>query len=136
MHYRALVVEGQPPEAARPALDVLERAGRVLFYVPLAESEAWIEALDRLAPPDVRVSPAVPGLRVRHVVKAGVHVYLFFNERREDLSTMVELGAQGAWRGLDPVSGEEHAWEEPGVLRLAGHAVQVLCVRPPHVEGA
>jgi hypothetical protein len=136
MHYRVLVVEGQPPEAARPAMNVLAQAGRVLHFDPSSESTAWLEALDRLAPADIRVSPAVPGLRVRHVVKEGVHCYLFFNEGREALATRLELGVQGVWRQLDPVSGEEHAWDEPGVLRLAGHAIQLLRVRPPGMEGA
>lgn len=129
MHYRALVVEGEPLEKAQSALDVLERAGRLLRYDPREEDAAWIEALDRRAPPDVRASPAVHELRVRHVAKRGADYYLFFNEGCEAIAVNIELDVQGSWRRLDPVSGKENAWQEPGTLRLAGQTVKVLRVQ-------
>lgn len=134
MHYRALVIDGDPPRAALPALDVLARAGRVLDYDPQVEGAAWIGQLDRAAPPDLRVFSPVPGLRVRHVYKAGADYYLFFNEGQESLTTGLELGVQGTWSRLDPVSGQVHPWAEPGLLSLAGHAIQVLRVQRPSAE--
>lgn len=47
------------------------------------------------------------------------------------------MSVLGEWRDphLDPVSGEERAWAKPGVLGLDGHAIKVLCIWQPGVEG-
>jgi hypothetical protein len=133
MHYRALIVEDEPPERARPALDMLERAGRLARWDPLMDPAQWIGGIDRLVPPDVSVSPPSPGLRVRHVVKGGVHCYMLFNEGGDDLEIGLGLSVSGERVTLDPLTGARRQWDSDGRLRLERHQCQVLMVHP---EGA
>jgi hypothetical protein len=130
MTYRALIVEGEVPERAKPALDALERAGRLLRWDPGAEPGRWLADLERLAPVDVRVSPHAPGLRVRHVFKEGLHYWILFNEARGDLQIKLDLAVLGPGALLDPQTGEQEPWGRGDEVRLQGHACRVLLIDP------
>jgi hypothetical protein len=130
MYYQALIVEDEPPARAQPALDVLERAGRLLRWVGLGGAAQGIVAIDRLVAPDVRVSPPAPGLRMRHVVKAGAHYYVFFNEAGGDLEVNLDLSVTGPYEILDPFGGENQRWSPGDPLRVDRHQCRVLRVRP------
>ncbi len=128
MHYRALILEDDPPQKAQPAIDTLAKVGRIIRWnekITGAELVAWI---DRLIPPDIQVSLASPNLRVRHVRKSGVDYYLLFNERAADLEFQLDLSVPGRRTLLDPLSGDQKAVAGDGPIQLAGHALQVLAV--------
>lgn len=128
MHYRALVLEEEPPVKAGPAIDMLAKAGRIIRWSESMPAGEFISAIDKLIPPDVQVAPASANLRVRHVRKAGVDYYLLFNEGAGDLECGLTLSAKGPRILLDPFSGrgEPAAGDVP--LRLAGHAMRVLAL--------
>ncbi len=102
MHYSAVVLaHNADPQAVR-ALEILDRAGRLIRY----DEATLITRLDALAPPDVVVEPACPALRVRHQIKDGQHIYLLFNEEVAPVTVAVHLGAAGRPVRFDAVTGE------------------------------
>jgi hypothetical protein len=132
MHYRALILEEDPPEKARSAIDVLAKAGRVIRWNKETADLQLIEAIDKLVSPDVRVRPDTPDLRVRHVQKGGTDYYLLFNEGGGDLEVRLNVSANGGWAILDPTTGRQEAVPADRPLRLSKHAMQVLAVNPSY----
>jgi hypothetical protein len=126
MHYRALVLEEDPPAQARPALDVLTEAGRVIRWSPALEEAQFLAQVDKLVAPDIQVAPKAPDLRVRHVQKGERDYYLLFNEGAGTLEFKLELSAQGDRLLLDPFRGPGQALPDDGPIRLPGHTLSVL----------
>jgi len=128
MHYRALILEEDPPERAKSAIEVLEKAGRILRRNEKMADSQLIEAIDKLVVPDVQVSPGTLDVRVRHVQKGGTDYYLLFNEGSENLELRLKLSAKGGWMLLDATTGRREAVSSDGPVRLSRHALQVLAV--------
>ncbi|MCU0913856.1 MAG: hypothetical protein MUC88_04730 [Planctomycetes bacterium] len=130
MHYRALILEELPPQKAQLAVQTLAKAGRVIrWHEKMAEAEL-IQQVDKLIAPDVRVEPAAPDLRVRHVRKGGTDYYLLFNEGASALEIRLDLWARGRRVLLHPVGGQAESVPADGPLHLAGHSLDVLAVEP------
>jgi hypothetical protein len=106
----------------------LAEAGRIIRWNEKTSDADFVGQIDRLAPPDVRVAPAAPDLRVRHVRKSGVDYYLLFNEGAGELEIRLDLSAKGPRILLDPLSGEQSPSASDNPIRLAGHAMRVLAV--------
>jgi hypothetical protein len=128
MHYHALIVEEEPDARARPALEVLERAGRVIRYTEGLADVDLIAQIDRLAPPDIRVAQDVPGLRVRHVIKEGCHCFMLFNETIAPAEMTVELPVEGPATLYDPWTGKSSGMTPDRRLALQGHSFQAILV--------
>ncbi len=128
MCYRALILEADPPAQARPAIDTLARAGRIIRWTESSDSASLVAQIDKLISPDVQASPASSNLRVRHVRKANVDYYLLFNEAAVDLECRLTLSVKGKWLLLDPMSGLGEVVSSDNPVRLAGHAMQVLVI--------
>jgi len=128
MHYRALILEEDPPQKARSAADTLAKAGRIVRWHEKMSDAEFVGQIDRLAPPDVRVAPAAPDLRVRHVRKNAVDYYLLFNEGAGELEIRLDLSAKGERILLDPLSGGQSPLASGSPIRLAGHTMQVLAI--------
>ena len=128
MHYRALVLEEDPPAKAEVAIKALEDAGRVIRWDASMDDAAFVARIDSLIEPDVQVTPASPALRVRHVRRGGMDYYLLFNENAGDLECRLTVSAKGRRVLLDPISGQRRAMADDGRLELRGHAIQVLAV--------
>ncbi|MBP7051775.1 MAG: hypothetical protein KBE65_12240 [Phycisphaerae bacterium] len=128
MHYRALILEEEPPAKAKPAVDALAQAGRVIRWTESMDAATLVAQVDKLISPDVQVLPASPNLRVRHMRKTGTDYYLFFNEASADLECRLTLSAKGRWVVLDPMTGRGEALSSDDPVRLAGHAMWVLAV--------
>jgi hypothetical protein len=132
LHYQALIVEVEADKQADPALEILEQAGRVIRYDPNMSAPDLITWLDTRIPADIRISPETPGLRVRHVIKAGWHYFMLFNETHDPVEITIELPLSGAalvydvWHGTSV----EHIADKP--LALAGHEFQVVMVPVGH----
>ena len=114
--YRVLIVEGTPDPRTRPALKLLEWAGRLIrFSSDMTEAEL-IKRLDESVPRDIRIAPSAPGLRVRHVVKDGRHGFMLFNETRPAAEIRIELPVGGPASVFDP-------WERYTPVKSQGHGV-------------
>jgi len=135
MHYQAVIVDGlsELPSQARPALEILCDAGRVIAWQqsalslsvqPVQSVDALIKAIDRLVPPDLTATPPAPDLRYRHVVKEGVHFYILTNEGVTPLQTTLTISVQGQKTWFDPFTlAETEACDldltlEPYTLRI------------------
>ena len=126
MCYRALVLDDVrriSPQAV-PILERLRRAGRLIEVA----NDAVVAAIDRLVPVDLRVEPAQPNLRCRHVAKDGADYYLLFNESREPMRFGVVLAAKGETWLLDPYRGEQAIINPAAPLELGGYETRVLRV--------
>ena len=128
MHYRVLIVEDEPPEKAKSALEILHNAGRLIRWKEAMSDLELVQQIDRLVPVDVCVSPKVPDLRVRHVIKHETDCYLLFNEGQEDISVHLSLSAKGWWFLLDTETGKRHTLDKDAALQLARQKMQVLMV--------
>ncbi len=132
MHYRALILEEDPPEKAKSAIGALTKAGRLIRWTSETADSQLIEAIDKLVVPDVQVSPGALDLRVRHVQKGGTDYYLLFNEGGNDLEVRVRVSVNGEWTFLNPVTGGQEIAPADQPIRLSKHAVQVLAVHTAH----
>jgi hypothetical protein len=134
MHYRALIIEEEPDARARPALEILAQAGRIIRYNETIAEVDLIVQIDRLVPPDIRVSPDAPGLRVRHLVKEAWHYFMLFNETEDATQITIELPVVGATQLYDPWKNEISEVSLDKRLGLAGHEFQIIMV--PKIEDA
>ena len=128
MHYRVLIIEDEPDVRACPALEILDRAGRIIRYSKDMADAVLIGRIDRFIPPDIRIAQDVPGLRVRHVVKAGWHYFMLFNETSTCVEITIELPVKGPAVLYDPWTGESSEMPADGHLILSGHSFQVIMV--------
>jgi hypothetical protein len=128
MHYRAVIMEEDPPPQARRAVERLEKAGRIIRWDPKMDDGEFVRRIDRLVEPDVQVSPATADLRVRHVRKACTDYYLLFNEGARQLDVRLELSAAGRRSVLDPTTGSAGPTTDDAALRLARHQMKVLVI--------
>jgi hypothetical protein len=126
MCYRVLIVEDEPDAQTRPARQTLEAAGRLIRYTSGMADDELVRRLDTLAPPDVQASPPAPGLRLRHVIKDGRHVYMLFNERATPVETRVQPGVGGAWLHFDVWTGTATPLDLNKPVRLTGHEMCVI----------
>ncbi len=118
--YSTLILDGEISADVEPLIDQI--AGTVIRWSD--DGDACLRALQAAAPPDLRVTPACPGLRVRHVRKANLDWYMLFNEASEALDATLETDKSGAMRLIDPYTNAVTAFD--GGLKLAGHAMRVL----------
>jgi hypothetical protein len=128
MHYRALIIEVEPPEKAKPALDVLDKAGRLIRWNSEMEDSKLLQQIERLVPVDVRVTPASPDIRVRHVFKNEVDYYIVFNEGENKLEVELETSVKGKRLLLDPQNTRQQIIEHGAPLLFEPHELQVLMV--------
>lgn len=128
MRYRALIVEGPVDSRAEAAWAVLERAGRLIRYRSEMAPAGLIGRLDELVPRDVRISPAAPGMRVRHIVRAGRHVFMLFNETAPAVEIQVELPVTGEATVFDPWTGASGSLPADRRVALPGHAFCIIVV--------
>ena len=130
MHYRALILEEETPGQAAAAVGILEKAGRIVRWNAAMREETLVAAIDRLAPPDVRVVPAAPDLRVRHMQKNGMHYYMLFNEGALDLELRIAVSAEGSRSLLDALTAQSTRLLPEQPVSLPAHAVRILAVTP------
>ena len=126
MHYQALIIEVEPPEKTKAALEILDKAGRIIRWNDRMEDSELLRRIDRLGPVDVRVHPAKKDLRVRHVFKNGADYYIIFNEGESDLEVQLETSFKGRHLLLDPLTGWQQILAPEALLLLKPHELRVL----------
>lgn len=129
MHYRVLVIGDDVPDKASEAVERLSKAGRTIKWTADMQDDAFVAEIDRLARPDVRVTPSCADLRARHVVKEDIDWYMLFNEGETDISFHLDTAAKGRRTLLDAESGQGREIADGEVIALAKHAVRILAVR-------
>jgi len=99
-------------------------------YTHVLTGEADLSALPR----DAVVTPAAPGLRVSHVVKDGLDLYLLVNEGEETISGALRVAVQGKAEWWNAWTGETKAasLREDGsyALTLPRRESLILCIDP------
>ncbi|MGO9876870.1 MAG: hypothetical protein ACLPVY_24105 [Acidimicrobiia bacterium] len=123
MHYDVLIVDAQlpPPREVLDPLRPLAAAGRVVTYgagnsaaeiaasvgapEPSRSPAQLVEAIRARTGPDLVLAEPEPALRVRHVVKDGVHAWLLANECYRTLHVVAEVPVAGERLLLDPWTG-------------------------------
>ena len=124
-HYQALVVDGEIPPGAAPLLDELALAGRVVAWD--ADTNDFLDRLRQHVPQAVQVTPPTPGLRVRHVQKAGLDWFILFNEGDSAVDVVLATGIGAGATLIDPTTGTQTQFE--GGLQLAAGQLRVLVGR-------
>ena len=118
------------PERASEPLNRLERAGRLLRWNSDSQSEEELIAeLERLAQPDLRVTPLQPDLRFRHVIKDGVHCYFMTNEGMRPIEARIEVAATGNHTWINPLTLERRT-KDSSKIRLSPYESTLLCITP------
>ncbi len=137
MHYKTLVVEPEViiPEEAKSALDILEKAGRVIRWNPGMDSAVLVSAIDKLTDRDVKFGADAKDIRVRHVVKEGLNCYMIFNEGESDLKVKPEFSLSGKLYLLDIKSSKPVAMDANAPLDLPAHKMVVVAVDSSGVLG-
>jgi len=131
MHYKALVLEFDPPAKAKEVLATLERAGRLIRWDKADGGALLLAKIDELIPADVRVLPAMPDVRVRHVVKDRVDYYIIFNEGQEHIEFRLRTSAEGRRFVLDPQTGQQNPAEPDAAMQMQPHELKVLKIAGP-----
>jgi hypothetical protein len=138
MHYRALIVEGgtRIPAQARPALETLSRAGRVIAWgdaenslegaVVASTPQDLIAAIDALCPVDLSIAPHAEDVRYRHVAVDEEHLYILCNEGMAGVSVDVHVAAQGVPSWVDPWRAEEKPVHGTPRVTLAPYTTMIL----------
>jgi hypothetical protein len=126
MHYKVLIVEIDPPARAKEALKVLERAGRLIRWSKAESEMLLLEKIGSLVPLDISILPAMPDLRVRHVVKDRAHYYIVFNEDQEQITFRMTTLAEGKRFLLNPQTGQQSAVDLETLLQLEPQELKVL----------
>lgn len=129
MHYKGLILEEDPPEKARRAINILEKAGRITRWHKGVNDISFIEKVDRLVKPDFRINPKTKDLRVRHVVKNGVDFYILFNEGQKDIMFIPELNDKENGVLVDPYRNDVISkWSSGKAITITMHAVRILTI--------
>ena len=126
MHYKALIVEFDPPPEAKDALQVLENAGRLIRWEKADNKTLLLEKINSQIAKDISFSPVEPDLRIRHVVKDRIHYYIIFNEGQEHISFRLTASVKGQRYLLDPQTGQQNAVNADMLLQMRPHELKVL----------
>jgi hypothetical protein len=122
--YRALIIDGELSLSEQAIAD------KVAGHVPLIywndDADTCLSALQAIVPPQLLITPACPGLRIRQVKKDGLDWHMLFNETAEfiDFQFAAVGNESGNMRILDPYSGTSTPYS--GNLQLAGHELRVI----------
>ena len=128
MHYKALIVEFDPPSKAKEPLQVLENAGRIIRREKATSEILLLQKINSLIPKDISFSPDEPDVRVRHVVKDRIHYYIIFNEGQKHVAFRLTASTQGQRYLLDPQTGQQNAVDADMLLQMRPHDLKVLSI--------
>jgi hypothetical protein len=92
------------------------------------EDSEILRQIDQLAPVDVRVRPASPDVRVRHVLKNEADYYIIFNEGQSNLEVRLETSVKGRRILLDPQTSRQQNLTSEEPLLFEPHELRVLMV--------
>ncbi|HUV67862.1 MAG TPA: glycosyl hydrolase, partial [Sedimentisphaerales bacterium] len=126
MHYKALIVQCEPPAKAKEALGVLERAGRLIRWDKADGDTSLLTKIGKTIPAEVELSPATHDVRLRHVVKEGIDYYILFNEGRQHVEFKLKTSVGGQRFMLDPETGSQSDIDVDAAIKMQPHELKVL----------
>lgn len=127
MHYDVLVVDDPAMEEGMGrVMDRLAASGRLLAYSD-GETDGGLRAgLSAWNLPEVSVEPATPSLRVRHVIKEGLHYFMLFNETAVGCNVRVRFHVSGDMAELNVSPGKFVPVDPRHALRFDPHELRVF----------
>ena len=128
MCYSALIVEQSMPMPNTPVVAKLDKAERIIRWGEGDGEAQLLERISKMIEPDVRITPACPGARVRHLVKDDIHCYLLFNEGTEDVTAEIEFSIGGKAIAFDLESGELGEPLAGSMIRLSPFEIKVVVI--------
>lgn len=128
MLYRALIIEHKPAPATMAGLEDLSESGRIIHYTENIPDDHLIAQIKEIIPSDLQVMPASPALRVRHIVKEGLHYYFLFNEAKSPLEAMIDVPIPGKRFLFNVFTGRIDELAKDQLLCLSDHELKVLVV--------
>lgn len=142
MRYTLLIVDGDRfDDLSHPLFKTLNDAGMIVRFNPpdehrdigqTARSAAeLLSKIDARITRDLRVQPACPSLRVRHVVKDSRHYYLCFNEAMDAIGFVPQARAGSRLLArLDPTTLQCDMLADGDRIRLDGGQLVLLLGDP------
>jgi len=132
MNYKALIIDGEIElsNAAREAIQKLVHDGRAILFtdtnlkfnidgtVLSSSPKKLLSTLDSLSKPDIKITPANPDLRYRHVIKNREHFYFLSNEGKDTITADIHVDAAGKQTWLNPFTCKETSVEKAAHLTL------------------
>jgi hypothetical protein len=129
MHYKALLLEFDPPIQAKSAIEKLEKANRVIHWNDKMSETELVRKIDTLIQPDIETSPKASDLRIRHVIKDGMHYYLLFNEGNQELKLNIKVSVNGDRYLLDPLNNQQQFLQNNSAVPFPPYTMYVLTVQ-------
>jgi len=126
MHYKAMIIQFDPPAKAKKALGMLERAGRLIRWDKTDGDAALLARINKAVPAEVGVSPATPDVRLRHVVKDGIDYYILFNEGQAHIELKLKISVEGQRFLLDPETGGQSNIAPDAAIKMQPHELKML----------
>lgn len=140
MQYRAVIIDGfeDLPQQGLELLKTLARSGRLIAWncrpaalggeglVTPEDEASFLHMLAGLVPPDVLTQERLPDLRYRHVIKDGLHYYLFVNEGMKSLQGRISVSTAGEKVWVDPYHVETLPAVEPLQIDLEPYSAKIL----------
>jgi len=125
MHYKALILEFDPPPKAKKAMQILDKAGRLIRWKK-GQNKTLLQRIDELIAVDVSVIPNTWDLRIRHIVKHGTHYYIAFNEGQKARAFKMRTLAEGRRFVLDPETGHQIETDPHGLLQMRPRELKIF----------
>lgn len=126
MHYDVLITELHIDDKAVPAIEQLQACGRVYQYSSDTDNNDLVGFIAQHVSAGIQLSSYQPALRVRHVVKEGLHYFMLFNENREPFTIDLRVLDSTKCAELDCVSGNLIDNVSLENMRFAGHEMKVM----------
>jgi hypothetical protein len=143
MHYPAVILDGfdRCPPLAEEALMLLAQCGRLILWnttpaalrkagaaAPRTETEL-VNALNLLTQPDLVVDRPQPDLRIRHMVKEDLHIYLLANEGLETITPRVTIPIPGDRLLFDPYTLAAETLQGSSPIPIPPYTIKLLLCR-------
>jgi len=85
-----------------------ESGGKVIYFNPYDEDQAFIKELKGSLSPDILLNPPNPDLRYTHVCKDGMEFYYLTNEGGNPIKGELTISCQGHTEWWNPLNGESY----------------------------
>jgi hypothetical protein len=128
MHYKALIVEFDPPKEAQNAIQKLESSGRIIRMKENDNDNVLLNSVKGIIEKDIDITPLTKDIRIRHVVKNNYHFYMLFNEGEEKLECKPEFKIKGKKFLFDNNTATSKKLDNNFSLRLQPHDLKVIMV--------
>jgi hypothetical protein len=143
MRYKAVIIDSLTivPESVKPYLQKLADNGSLIISKnssysgkfknarEVSDRAELLKILHSLISQDVVISPVSTSIRLRHVIKEGIHYYLLFNEENIQVDASVSVQARGKkMQWADQYSGKYNEAKQGGTVSFKPYEMKILLV--------